>query len=70
MRPVDPPRVGWLDTWDGRSGERVEVIGVGAIDYEVRALVRTRIGRGRKAVLEPGEVGRVPKYAVSCGVID
>lgn len=61
---VDPPRVGWLDSWSG--GRRVEVIGVSPEGYLIRAVSRMRLGR---KVLKPGDEAMIAKHHVRCGVI-
>jgi hypothetical protein len=52
-----------LDSFAGRSSTRVDVIGVTATRYRIRAITRTKLA-GRARWLNPGDVALVPHSAV------
>jgi len=61
----DEPVIGELvlDGWEGRTYQRVEVIGHTPKRLRIRAIERTRLA-GRRRYLEPGQTALVPTRAV------
>ena len=65
LEPHWTPEPGWLclDGFAGRSETEVQVVGVTATRYRIKAVVRTRLP-GRQRWLEQGQVALVPRAAI------
>ena len=56
-----------LDGWQGRSQQRVRVVGETPKRYRITAISETRLG-GRWRKLSAGETGLVPKRAITFSI--